>query len=80
MEGCLERIGEDDPDGEMFLRDLWKEGEVHQASELPWLTSPAILERGCVRFGLPERSELRLETCTDSRNLMQSPTRYTHHK
>ena len=22
-EGCLERIGEDDPDGEMLFRDLW---------------------------------------------------------
>jgi hypothetical protein len=28
VEGCLERIGEDEPDGEMFLRDLWEdEGE-----------------------------------------------------
>ncbi len=25
VEGCLERIGEDDPDGEVFLRDLWEE-------------------------------------------------------
>ena len=23
----LERIGEDNPDGETFLRDLWEEGE-----------------------------------------------------
>ena len=28
MEGCLDRIGEYDPEGEMFLRDLWEdEGE-----------------------------------------------------
>jgi hypothetical protein len=25
--GCLERIGEDDPDGEHFLRDIWEEGD-----------------------------------------------------
>ncbi len=28
MEGCLERIGEDEPDDEDLLRDLWEdEGE-----------------------------------------------------
>jgi hypothetical protein len=27
VEGCLERIGEDDPDGEYFLRDIWEEGD-----------------------------------------------------
>ncbi len=27
VEGCLERIGEDDPDGEGLLRELWEEGE-----------------------------------------------------
>ncbi len=27
VEGCLERIGEDDSDGEAFLRALWEEGE-----------------------------------------------------
>ena len=28
IEGCFERIGDEDPDGEMFLRDLWgDEGE-----------------------------------------------------
>jgi len=28
VEGCLERIGEDDPDGEALFRDLWEdEGE-----------------------------------------------------
>jgi hypothetical protein len=24
VEGCLERIGEDDPDGEHFFRDIWE--------------------------------------------------------
>jgi hypothetical protein len=27
VEGCLERIGEDDPDGEMLLRGIWEEGD-----------------------------------------------------
>jgi hypothetical protein len=27
VEGCLERIGEDDKEEELFLRDLWEEGE-----------------------------------------------------
>ena len=34
MEGCLERIGEDDSDGEMFLRDLWEEGEMDLTLEI----------------------------------------------
>jgi hypothetical protein len=25
VEGCLERIGEDDSEGEMILRDLWED-------------------------------------------------------
>jgi hypothetical protein len=25
VEGCLERIGEDDSEGELLLRDLWKD-------------------------------------------------------
>ena len=25
MEGCLERIGEDDPDEELLFRDLWED-------------------------------------------------------
>ena len=25
MEGCLERIGEDDPDEEQIFRDLWED-------------------------------------------------------
>jgi hypothetical protein len=28
VERCLERIGEHDPDGEMFLHDLWEETEM----------------------------------------------------
>ena len=27
VEGCLERIGEDDPDGEDFLRAIWEDGD-----------------------------------------------------
>ena len=27
VEGCLERIGEDDPDEEYFLRGIWEEGD-----------------------------------------------------
>ena len=27
VEGSLERIGEDDPDGEGLLRDIWEEGD-----------------------------------------------------
>ena len=27
MEGALERIGENDPDGEGFFRDIWEEGD-----------------------------------------------------
>jgi hypothetical protein len=27
VEGCLERIGEDDPDEEGFLRGIWEEGD-----------------------------------------------------
>lgn len=28
VEGCLERVGEDDPDDEVFLRRLWEDGET----------------------------------------------------
>jgi hypothetical protein len=28
VEGCLERIGEDDPDGEYFLRDIWEDAKL----------------------------------------------------
>jgi hypothetical protein len=27
VEGCLERIGEDDPDEEAFWRGIWEEGD-----------------------------------------------------
>jgi hypothetical protein len=27
VEGCLERIGEDDPDEEHFLRSVWEDGD-----------------------------------------------------
>jgi len=27
VEGCVERIGEDDPEGEDLLRDEWEEGD-----------------------------------------------------
>ena len=27
VEGCLERIGEDDPEGEQLLRGEWEEGD-----------------------------------------------------
>jgi hypothetical protein len=30
VEGCLERIGEDDPDEEDFLRDIREEGDDHR--------------------------------------------------
>ena len=34
VEGCLERIGEDDKEGELFLRDLWEEGEGELVLEI----------------------------------------------
>ena len=34
MEGCLERIGEDDKEGELFLRDVWEEGEGELVLEM----------------------------------------------
>ena len=39
VEGCLERIGEDDPEGEDLLRDEWKEGDKEMAL--------GILKAGC---------------------------------
>lgn len=46
VEGCIERIGEDDPDGEEFLRLLWEEGERGEVAE--------IVKGGCeVREGKP---------------------------
>lgn len=34
VEGCLERIGEDDPEGEMFLRAEWEEGDKEMVLEI----------------------------------------------
>ncbi len=34
VEGCLERIGQDDPDGEALLRDLWEDGETEMVLEI----------------------------------------------
>jgi hypothetical protein len=30
VEGCLERIGEDDPEEEQILRDLWDDEKQHE--------------------------------------------------
>ena len=48
VEGCLEKMGEDDPDDEALLRDLWEdEGERE--------TVLAILQAECeVLLGRPE--------------------------
>ncbi len=46
VEGCLERVGEDDPHGETFLRDLWEEGETEMVLDL--------VKSGCeIRPGRP---------------------------
>jgi hypothetical protein len=46
VEGCLERIGEDDPEGEMLLRGEWEEGERDLVLE--------VLQAECeVRVGRP---------------------------
>jgi hypothetical protein len=46
VEGCLQRIGEDDPQGEMLLRDEWEEGERNLVLE--------VLQAECeVRTGRP---------------------------
>ena len=34
VEGCLERIGDDDKEGELFLRDVWEEGEGELVLEI----------------------------------------------
>ncbi len=34
VEGCLERIIEDNPEGEEFLRSEWKEGDREMALEI----------------------------------------------
>ena len=48
MEGCLERIGEDEPEEEALFRDLWEdEGERH--------TVLMVLQAECeVLIGRPE--------------------------
>lgn len=46
VEGCLERIGEDDPEGEDLLRGEWEEGEKDLVLE--------VLQAECeVRVGRP---------------------------
>lgn len=46
VEGCLERIGEDDPEGEDLLRGEWEEGDRDLVME--------VLQAGCeVRTGRP---------------------------
>ena len=37
VEGCLERIGEDDPDEEEFLQGLWEEGDSRRGFVLETL-------------------------------------------
>ena len=34
VEGCLVRIGEDDPEGEDFLRSEWEEGDKEMALDI----------------------------------------------
>jgi len=49
VEGCLERIGEDDQEGEDLLRGEWEEGDWEMVLE--------ILKAECdVRVGRPEWS------------------------
>jgi hypothetical protein len=77
----LERIGEDDSDEEAFLQDLWEEGGSPSVQATPFsAVDPGILGRGCVRSGLPEKRELRLETCIDSRNLVRDSIKGTRRK
>jgi hypothetical protein len=47
VEGCLERIGEDDPEGENLLRSEWEEGDKEMVLK--------ILKAECeVRPGRPQ--------------------------
>ncbi len=49
VEGCLERIGEDDPEGADLMRGEWQEGDREMALE--------ILKAECeILPGRPERS------------------------
>jgi hypothetical protein len=34
VEGCLERIGEDDPDEEQIFRDLWEDDTQREISAI----------------------------------------------
>ncbi len=34
VEGCLERVGEDDPEGEETLRGEWEDGDRHMVLEV----------------------------------------------
>ncbi len=49
VEGCLERIGEDDPDEEDFLRGIWGDGDdrdfVLEALEGGWRSGRVGLEQ-----------------------------------
>ena len=55
VEGCLVRIGEDDPDQETFLQDLWEEGEVHQAYKLLRLQQSPLVSLNAVAYALVYR-------------------------
>lgn len=47
VEGCLERVGEDDPEGEGLLRSEWEEGDKDMVLD--------ILKAECdVKVGRPE--------------------------
>ena len=51
--GWLERIGEDDPDEEAFLQDLWEEGGgVHQAYKLRRLQQSTLVSLNTVAYAL----------------------------
>jgi hypothetical protein len=47
----LERIGEDDPDEEAFLQELWEE-EVHQAYKLRRLQQSTLVSLSAVAYAL----------------------------
>ncbi len=55
VERWLERIGEDDPDEEAFLQDLWEEGEVHQAYKLLRLQQSTLVSLYAVACALVYR-------------------------
>src|SRR5215208_703421 len=48
VEGCLERIGEDDPDVEQFFRDLW-EDETQREVVIESLKADCEVMRGGLR-------------------------------